>query len=61
MDAVPTPKQLKLLRELVAELRSYQTLHADRVERRIARLSTLQQASELIDSTIKILREYQLD
>jgi len=56
----PTPRQLKLLRRLVGELRNCDAhLDAGSLERRMARLANPQQASELIDKATRILKEFQ--
>ncbi len=61
MDSPPTGRQLKLLRSLAGELSAYRAFEAKGIARRIERLQTVKQASELIDSTMKVLREYQGD
>jgi len=55
----PTAKQRRLLKRLIAELEEYQAFEAATTKRKAARAKTVKEASDLIDKTIRVLREYQ--
>lgn len=55
----PTASQVKLLQELLLELQDCQAIEASELERKIGRLASRTEASNLIDKAIRTLREYQ--